>query len=57
MILQNIVNVHMFSVFSVLLLLLLSTMCLHTTDKGTDALGRNIQSIDCSLDNLTNVIM
>ena len=25
-------------------------MCLHPPDKGTDALGRNIQSIDCSLD-------
>ena len=50
--LQNIAYVHMFSVFSVLLLLfaLPSAMCLHTTDKGTDALGRNIQSIDCSLD-------
>ena len=50
--LQNIAYVHMFSVFPVLLLLfaLPSAMCLHTTDKGTDALGRNIQSIDCSLD-------
>ena len=50
--LQNIANVHMFSVFSVLLLLLAlpSTICLHTTDKDTDALGRNLQSINCSLD-------
>ena len=49
---QNIVNVHMFSVFSVLslLLALLLTMCLHIIDKGTDTLGRSIQSIDYSLD-------
>ena len=38
-----------YSIVSVLLVLLL-TMCLHITDKGTDTLGRNIQSIDYSLD-------
>ena len=48
----NIAIVYMFFVLSDLFLLveILPTMCLHTTAKGTDALGRNIESIDCCLD-------
>ena len=48
----KIVTVYMFLVLSDLFLLvaILPIMCLHTTAKGTDALGRNIESIDCCLD-------
>ena len=41
-------NVYMFAFL--FLLFNLSNMCLHAVDRGTDALGRSVQSIDNSLD-------
>ena len=48
----NIVTVYMFLVLFDLILFVVtvSSMCLHPTVKRTDALGRNVNSIDCCLD-------